>query len=165
MAKCPRLATVELYRNDMKFSAAHFTIFNATERERLHGHNYQVRSSITAAMQDDGITYDYSISRKKILMLCRSLNEYMLLPEKSPHLSIEAEGDFYKVIFNKRSMYFLQAETILLPIENTTSECLAEWFLSELMTDKADLAEKCIKEICVSVSTTVGQRSSVVGVI
>lgn len=152
-------STVELYRNDMKFSSAHFTIFNATERERLHGHNYQVKTYVTAKVGDDGITYDYSITRKQVIALCRSLNEYMLLPERSPYLTIEDQGDNYYVTFNGQGMYFLKADTLVLPIANTTSECLAQWFIDQLIIDQQDLQQKQIIKMKVAVSTTVGQCS------
>ena len=152
-------STIELYRQDMKFSAAHFTIFNATERERLHGHNYQVHTYITAAMDDAGITYDYSITRKQVLALCRSLNEYMLIPEQSPYLSIEDEAPYYKVAYCDDVMYFLKDDSLLLPIKNTTSECLAQWFVDELTRDQKDLSDKKIIKVKVAVSTTPGQCS------
>ncbi|MDF1760083.1 MAG: 6-carboxytetrahydropterin synthase [Coxiellaceae bacterium] len=152
-------STVELYREDMKFSAAHFTIFNAEERERLHGHNYQVHTYIKAAMDDSGITYDYSITRKQVLALCRSLNEYMLLPAQSPYLQISEEGEYYAVQFQQDKMLFLKKECILLPIKNTTSECLAQWFVDQITENKDDLAAKRIVKVKVSVSTTRGQCS------
>jgi 6-pyruvoyltetrahydropterin/6-carboxytetrahydropterin synthase len=153
------LSTVELYRNDMKFSAAHFTIFSAEERERLHGHNYHVHTYVTAEMNDDGITYDYSITRKAVIALCRSLNEYMLLPERSPYLTIEECGVQYRVCFGSDEMFFLKADTLVLPVANTTSECLAQWFVDQLVLDPDDLREKKIVKIKVAVSTTTGQSS------
>ena len=38
--------TIRLAKENMKFSAAHFTIFSASERERLHGHNFRVEVDI-----------------------------------------------------------------------------------------------------------------------
>ena len=37
-----QLTTIELSKEYLKFSAGHFTVFSATERERLHGHNFSV---------------------------------------------------------------------------------------------------------------------------
>ena len=42
MTQTQRTTTLELYKEEMKFSAGHFTIFSATERENLHGHNFSV---------------------------------------------------------------------------------------------------------------------------
>ncbi|MDB3933713.1 6-carboxytetrahydropterin synthase, partial [Luminiphilus sp.] len=45
-----RLTTLHIEKEAHKFSAAHYTIFSATERERLHGHNYFVSVRIVAKM-------------------------------------------------------------------------------------------------------------------
>ena len=42
--------TLELCQEEMKFSAGHFTILSATERERLHGHNFTVYVAITGVV-------------------------------------------------------------------------------------------------------------------
>lgn len=152
-------STIELFRNDMKFSVAHFTIFSATERERLHGHNYYVHSIISAIMTD-GITYDYSITRREILLLCRSLNEYLLLPGKSPYLAITSDDTYYYVSYDKDKMQFLKSDTQILPIENVTAECLAAWFVAELTKDKTQLNALGIQSVCIKISTTTGQFAS-----
>ena len=41
-----QLATLHIDKQAHKFSAAHFTIFSETDRERLHGHNYGVSARI-----------------------------------------------------------------------------------------------------------------------
>lgn len=150
-------AIIELYREDMKFSAAHFTIFNAAERERLHGHNYYVHTIIEAGYLEPGITYDYSITRHKVLELCRELNEYLLLPKRSPYLKIEQDGVYYKVTFADDVMFFLQKETKLLELENITSEELSHYFLQQLTEDQAWLRAQRIYSVAVKVSTTKGQ--------
>ena len=154
-----KTATIELYRNDMKFSAAHFTIFNAHERERLHGHNYYVKTRITAEYVEPGITYDYSDTRKKILALCRSLNEYLLLPANSPYLTISEKDDNYLVRYGEDNMQFLKSDTLLLPLENITGEELSHWFIAQLFEDEADLRAKKIHQVKISVSTTNGQEA------
>ena len=53
--------TIRLAKENMKFSAAHFTIFNASERERLHGHNFRVEVDIEARMLGNGMCFDYGI--------------------------------------------------------------------------------------------------------
>ncbi|EQD50251.1 hypothetical protein B1A_13514, partial [mine drainage metagenome] len=35
-----RSVEVDLSKERMKFSAGHFTVFSASERENLHGHNF-----------------------------------------------------------------------------------------------------------------------------
>ena len=52
-----QITTIELFKEDMKFSAAHYTIFSATERETLHGHNFNVHAAITAQIHDLGMLF------------------------------------------------------------------------------------------------------------
>jgi hypothetical protein len=90
-----------LAKENMKFSAGHFTVFDATSRERLHGHNHAVRLEITHAAVDDttaregesaaertGMVVDYNVYKSAIRRLCDDWDEYMLLPLSSPYLRI-----------------------------------------------------------------------------
>ena len=76
--------TIRLAKQNMKFSAAHFTIFSATERERLHGHNFTVEVDIDARMLGNGMCFDYGIYKDRVVALCRELNEWTILPTRSP---------------------------------------------------------------------------------
>ncbi|KAJ1474389.1 hypothetical protein T484DRAFT_1832500 [Baffinella frigidus] len=46
IGKDVRYSTIEIGKEDMKFSAAHFTVFSAKERERLHGHTHAVKVQV-----------------------------------------------------------------------------------------------------------------------
>ncbi|MFP2903776.1 6-pyruvoyl trahydropterin synthase family protein [Pyxidicoccus sp. 3LFB2] len=54
-----RTTTIELHKEEMKFSAGHFTIFSATHRENLHGHNFTVYVALTGAVVENGLLSDY----------------------------------------------------------------------------------------------------------
>ena len=154
--------TVDLFRNDMKFSAAHFTVFSATKRERIHGHNYYVRLKVSSIIGDNGITYDYRFERNKIKDLCKYLNEYFLLPKFCSFLSLEEKDNEVVIVeFNNRSMSLLRDDIRILPLTNITSEALAKWFLDSLLKDSEHIKNNKIKRISVMVSTTTGQSSQV----
>ena len=53
----PEFTTIDILKEDIKFSAAHFTVFSATERERLHGHNFHVGLSVTAPVGSNGMCF------------------------------------------------------------------------------------------------------------
>jgi len=74
-----QLATLHIDKQAHKFSAAHFTIFSETDRERLHGHNYGVSARIVAAMGDNGFSADYNVYKRALQRLCDDHDEYMLL--------------------------------------------------------------------------------------
>ena len=93
----------------LHFAAAHFTLFSATERENLHGHNFQVTLNATAPVHDDGLTFDYNILKKTLKALCDEYDEQVLMPTKSPYLSIENDNEFTYVLFNGERIPFLTA--------------------------------------------------------
>lgn len=128
-----QLATLYIDKESHKFSAAHYTIFSATERERLHGHNYSVSAMIAAPMGDNGFAADYNVYKNRIKTLCDELDEYMILPEHSPHQSIEEDGDNYRVRFNGEEMLFLKSDTLVLPIRNATVEEFSHLLLERLL--------------------------------
>ena len=49
-----KLGRIEIAKQALNFSAAHFTIFSATEREDLHGHNWQVECELTSTIDANG---------------------------------------------------------------------------------------------------------------
>ena len=155
-----RLTTIYIDKESHKFSAAHFTIFSATERERLHGHNFSVAARIVAPVDDNGLTGDYAVYKNQIKKLCDSLDEYTLLPSQSPHLAIEEDGDYYRVTHDADSLLFLKADTLVIPVRNTTVEDLSWYLLQQLVEDKAFLEAQDIREIEVMVSSGPGQTGS-----
>ena len=70
------LTTLYIDKESHKFSAAHYTIFSASERERLHGHNYSVSARIVAPMGDNGFSADYNVYKNRLAGLCDALDEY-----------------------------------------------------------------------------------------
>lgn len=151
--------TIRLDKQNMKFSAAHFTIFSASERERLHGHNFFVEVDIHARMQGNGLCFDYGIYKDRVVALCRELNEWMILPTRSPHLRIEEDGDLLHAVFAGQRIPFLREDVKLLPIENATLEEFAGWFLARLGEDRAALRAHAIEEIEVRVASAPGQSA------
>jgi NAD(P)-dependent dehydrogenase (short-subunit alcohol dehydrogenase family) len=111
-----RYGRIELSKQALNFSIAHFTIFSSTEREDLHGHNFQLECDVTAPIGDDGMMFDYGKLKKLLRALCDDIDEQMILPENSPHLSIEGDGDYIVAIFNKERIPFLRRDVRLLPI-------------------------------------------------
>ena len=107
MTQAIRLARIEVAKQAMNFSAAHFTIFSATDREDLHGHNFQVACAVTAPVDDSGLMFDYAVIKKQIRALCDEIDEKMLLPALSPHLKILEEDDYTIAVFNGERIPFL----------------------------------------------------------
>ena len=150
----PRLSTIEIEKQYLHFSAAHFTIFSATERERpLHGHNWRLAVEITGEIDDNGLCFDYAIYKKILKDLCHRYDEYTLIAEHSPFLEITDDDEFYYIKHNGRTQPLLKTDTILLPVKNVTIEELSHFFLQELTGDTANLEKLKIHAFEVRVSS------------
>lgn len=155
-----RLSTIELFKEDMKFSAGHFVIFSNEHRENMHGHNYTVHVCYTTLIGDEGMTFDYRFYKDKLRELCDSLNEIFLLPAHSKHLKIEDAGDYWHVYFNQEKLLFLKRDVKVLPTTNITVEELSNYLLTQLIIDKAELDINKIQKIKIKVFSGPGQSGS-----
>lgn len=156
----PYKTTIELFKEDMKFSAGHFTIFSATERERLHGHNFKIQGHFSLQVSSEGLTADYNIFKNKLRALCESLDEYFLIPSKSPHLQITEKDQKVYVKHHTDKLIFNKKDIKLLPISNVTVEELAHYLTECLVEDKNMLEAYKIDEIKIKVSSGDGQLAS-----
>ena len=136
-----KLTTIEIEKQYLHFSVAHFTIFSATSRERLHGHNFRIAAAITGEVNDNGLCFDYAIYKNILQELCKRFDEYTLIAENSPHLTITSDEQYHHVTHNGITMPLLKTDTILLPILNVTIEEMSHYLLAELTQDKQFLAE------------------------
>jgi len=155
------LTTIEISKDYLHFNAAHFTIFSATEREDLHGHTFYVRAFITAAVDDNGLAFDYNLVKRRLLEVCESVDEKVLLPERSPHLRIEVEDGYVTAHYGAEKLLFLPRDVRTLPVRNITVEELAPWVLQQLAADPAIASER-ISRLEIQVSSGPGQWASAV---
>jgi 6-pyruvoyltetrahydropterin/6-carboxytetrahydropterin synthase len=126
------LYEITLAKENMKFSSAHFTIFEHGV-ERLHGHNYRVVLSLKSSRLRDGMVLDFSFLKQEARRLCAELDETLLLPAQCGDLTVETRGTEIEVRCRAKR-YVLPAEDCrLLPIPNVTCECLAEYFCRTLL--------------------------------
>jgi 6-pyruvoyltetrahydropterin/6-carboxytetrahydropterin synthase len=151
-----RLATLYIDKESHKFSVAHYTIFSATERERLHGHNYSVSAMIAAPMGDNGFAADYNVYKRRIKALCDELDEWLILPADSPHQTVTEKDAVFEVCFNGERMQFLKSDTQVLPITNATVEEFSHLLLRRLLALSAD---DVLAEVEVCVSSGPGQKA------
>lgn len=155
-----RSAIVEIHRDELGFSAGHFTIFSATEREDLHGHNYYVSAQFHVQLNDNGLAFDYRIYKNKLLNICNRLDRRFLLPGQSKYLTLEDAGDMWLAHFDKGKIPFLKRDVVILPICNATIEELSNWFLQELLENPEELKQHSIQKITIKVFNGPGQSGA-----
>ena len=155
-----RRATIDIAKEDMHFSAAHFTIFSARRRENLHGHDFFVAATATGPVGDDGLCFDYNALKSPLRALCEVLDETVLLPAHSPHLRLCEDEEQVAARFADEWLTFLRRDVRVLPVRNITVEELAAWFLATLLADVEVLALP-IDALTVRVSSGPGQWAGV----
>jgi 6-pyruvoyltetrahydropterin/6-carboxytetrahydropterin synthase len=156
-----RTTTIELFKEEMKFSAGHFTLFSATERENMHGHNFTVFVAIEGVVGEGGMLADYGGYKRWITERCRQWNETFLLPGQSPWLRVEDRGELGLVAhFHDEQIPFLRRDVTVLPAANITLEELARLFGEGLTADSKRLDSDCIRAITVKCASGPGQWAS-----
>jgi 6-pyruvoyltetrahydropterin/6-carboxytetrahydropterin synthase len=153
--------TLHLYKQNFKFSSAHFLIFDEQKAEKLHGHNYQVRVDLEVAENLDlkakGFFVDFNVFKKAIKARLDLWDEMVLLPAKHPDMKVTKKSPSLEVRFRDRFYVFPENEVHLLPVTNTSveqlSRLLAEVFFSEFKS-------KGVSSVRVRVEETRGQAAS-----
>jgi 6-pyruvoyltetrahydropterin/6-carboxytetrahydropterin synthase len=152
--------SVETQKEALKFSAAHMAGYADGSIERLHGHNYQVSARLSGELDDAGMVLDVGVLKRWVRELCDELDERVLVPVKSPLISVETD-DAVKIVAGKKVYVLPREDCVLLPLANTTMEYLAQ-YLAERLADKLrgepDAAR--MTKLRVSVSETPGQSAS-----
>lgn len=152
-----RYCRIEVAKQAYNFSIAHFTIFSATSREDLHGHNFQVECELEAPVGDDGLMFDYAIIKRALKELCDTLDEKTVLPALSPHLEIGSKDGYVSATFDEKTMLFLPRDVLVLEVANTTVEEFSRYFLDRLVAHPT-LADRGVREVAVKVSSSPGQN-------
>ena len=147
--------TLVLAKRDFKFSASHFTIFDAREAELLHGHNYRVEVELGGRSLDgEDLLADVGRVKRAIRAACARLDERTLIPTESPHLRIVEEGEGVEVVYRDRTYRLPAADVVLLPLVNVSIEALARMLWRQLT---AELELPGIDALGVGVAEAVGQ--------
>ena len=147
---------VAVERNKLKFAAAHFATFEGT-CEPLHGHNYAVSIEVAGTLTDDAWVCDFSTLKSLGKARCDELDHKFLLQRDSRALTIDEGMSNWKIRFLERGFVFPKADVIALPIDNTTAERLAEWFVRRLAEDLRARGASNLTSITVGVEEAPGQ--------
>lgn len=116
-----------------RFSVSHF-IPQHDKCGRLHGHTYAVscvfRGSISS---EDDMVLDFINVKRALRDLCEELDHLVLVPTQNRYSTIIEEGENIRVETPGKYYSFPRSDVKLLPIEASTVERLAEWFIDEFL--------------------------------
>lgn len=158
-----KTTTLLLAKENFKFSAGHFLIFDEKSAERLHGHNYQVKVDITIPPEEDlaaqGYFIDFNEFKKIIKARLDLWDEIVLLPAKHPDMKFKSTERSLDVQFRDRHYVFPQNEVLLLPVTNTSVEQLSRLLAQEFLDQFKKFR---VKTVQVTVEETRGQGATTV---
>lgn len=155
--------TLHLAKQNFKFSAAHFLIFDEQHAEKLHGHNYQVKVDIKApseeSMHAEGYFIDFNVFKKYIKSRLDQWDEIVLLPKNHPDMKFKTTEKSLEVTFRDRFYVFPLNEVLLLPVTNTSVENLSKILATEFYQE---FKKYGVQKVRVSVEETRGQGAATV---
>ena len=131
------LRKVKVEGGNLRFNSAHFITYGG-KCERLHGHNYRVLVEIEGTLNEDKLVLDFTLVKRLTREICQRLHHHFLLPLHNPHFELISSPDTWEIRFQEKRYVFPRSDVVELPIDNSTSERLAEFICDELRRALAD---------------------------
>jgi 6-pyruvoyltetrahydropterin/6-carboxytetrahydropterin synthase len=158
MPDSPKQATIHIEKGSIGFAAAHFNCLGGG-RELLHGHNYTVGLRAHGGVGGDGAVVDFSILKEALRRVCDSFDHRMLVPTRSADVEVVEQPDGHVALTYRDGARFLfpGGDCVLLPMPNSTCECLAAHILERV---RAILGEAPVR-LEVAVDESPGQGAVV----
>lgn len=148
---------VSLQKEQLVFSSAHFITFHGNICETLHGHNYGLRCEVIGPLDENGYVVDFIALRDALAEIVGRLDHHMLLPTEHPTIQVCQTGEEIEVRFESKRWIFPVDDCILLPIQNTTAELIAQWIGKQLIATTRDKLGDHLETIIVAVDENNGQ--------
>jgi len=148
---------VDVTKDHLVFSAAHFITFNGNICERLHGHNWRTRVSVSGPLDENSYVFDFIALRDNLQKVVDKLDHRMLLPDRHPTISVRQSENEVEVRFEERRWIFPAEDCLILPIANTTAELLAHWIAVQMLGRLPVEARELLSSIRVGVEENFGQ--------
>ena len=123
---------VQLQKEQLVFSSAHFITFAGDICECLHGHNYGLRAEVEGTLDENRYVIDFIAFRESLAELVKQLDHHMLIAMHHPLILVEAQEQEVTVRFREKRWVFPREDCMLLPITNTTAEEIAWWIATEV---------------------------------
>lgn len=158
--------TLHIRKDNLKFAAAHMTVFPDGRKESLHGHNYQVELEVAlAASPTLARMLSYEVFKQALRTVCAAWDEKVLIAGDNPWLEwlADAMDDCAFRLCGKR--YVLPAdEVVVLATDNITAENLArllfEQFWAELTRNATLPWRESVRCVRLRIDESPGQGAS-----
>ena len=151
--------SIEVQKDYLKFSAAHFLIFPDGTAERLHGHNYKVSVEVHTELNQHGLVLNFREIKPLVRDLVDGLDEHLLIPGEHPVLTWRKIDGSIEILYRERRYLIPEEDVIVLPITNTSAENLAGYLgrkLHGLIAERWPAVR--VRKLVMGVEETPGQR-------
>jgi 6-pyruvoyl tetrahydropterin synthase/QueD family protein len=145
---------VSVERSTLRFAAAHLTTSQG-QAEPLHGHNYDLLVEVEGDLTKDAWVLDFGELKRICHALCHQLDHRFLLPRDNPSLELTDLDNAWQIVAGGRRYVIPKSDVCALPLDNSTTERLAEWFCHRLAEALAERGN--ITSITVGVEEAPGQ--------
>ena len=148
---------VQLEKDTLVFSAAHFITFNGNVCESLHGHNYRVKCEVVGPLDENGYVVDFIALRDGLNEIVSALDHHVVLPADHSMIKVVDDGKEVLVTFESKRWIFPSEDCVILPIANTTAELMARHIAVELKSRTKSKFGDDISRLIVAVDENRGQ--------
>lgn len=148
---------VDVTKDHLVFSAAHFITIGDDLCERLHGHNWRVAARVEGDLDANEYVFDFIALRDSLQEIVDQLDHRMLLPTEHSMIEVTVDEAEVTARYEDRRWVFPRDECILLPIKQTTAELLAQWIGEKLL---GKLEVESLTSMTVKVEENFGQWAS-----
>jgi len=104
----------------------HMTVYPDGHKERLHGHNFRIYVDLEIVDGSMARMIDLGVARAALDELCDAWRERTLLAAGNPHFEVLRDDDELEFRLCGARYVLPRGDVVLLPIENTSVEGLAE---------------------------------------
>jgi 6-pyruvoyltetrahydropterin/6-carboxytetrahydropterin synthase len=126
---------VRVTKDHLVFCSGHFISYEGDKCERLHGHNYRATVEVEGELDENQYVFDFIALKHRTKAVTDELDHRMLLQTRNPYIRVEERGAAIHVRYKDRQWVFPREDCVLLPIENTTAEQLAQYVAIRLLEE------------------------------
>lgn len=128
----PATHRVRVTKDHLTFCSGHFITYEGNQCERLHGHNYRVAVEVSGPLDSNFYVFDFIALKNITMAISDELDHRMMLAVKNPFIQVKVDDQQVNVVFEAKRWSFPKEDCVLLPIENTTAELLAQYIAGRI---------------------------------
>ena len=150
---------VHVRKDDLTFASGHFISYEGHECEKLHGHNYRVAVRLEGPLGPSRYVVNFVTIKRTMKRLADELDHRVLLATRNPLIRVTEDGDTVTATCRGKRYEFPRDDVVLLPIENTTAELLAQHLAQGLKRELDAMGAAAVTALEIEVEESTGQAA------